>query len=214
MITLSRLLLYYGLLTLFCVLFKQWLLAGEFSEFEYSHETRRFWRVRVLTKTAVFRNVRDSPDSPTFAKPCCADLPDSQTFAKSCCADLPDSPTFAKPCCADSPDSQKGVWQVLHEFSESGESGEFGECRIDRFIHIKYVICAKNDLSYHACLRRAVLRRLARLADIRQAVLRGLAKLANICRAVLRRPAKLANIRQTNYRVLADIRQTPFLRKM
>ncbi len=28
--------------------FKQWLLAGEFSEFEYSRETRRFWRVRVL----------------------------------------------------------------------------------------------------------------------------------------------------------------------
>jgi hypothetical protein len=75
-------------------------------------------------------------------------------------------------------------------------SGEFGECRIDRFIHIKYVICAKNDLSYHACLRRAVLRGLARLADIRQAVLRGLAKLANIRRAVLRGLAKLANIRQ------------------
>ena len=58
------------------------------------------------------------------------------------------------------------------------ESGEFGECRIDHIIHIKYVICAKNELSYHACLRRAVLRRLARLADIRQAVLRGLARLA------------------------------------
>jgi hypothetical protein len=78
---------------LFWVLFKQWLLAGEFSEFEYSCETRPFWRVRVLAKTAVFRNMRDSPDSPTFAKPCCADSPDS--------------PTFAKPCCADSPDSQK-----------------------------------------------------------------------------------------------------------
>ncbi len=23
-----------------------------------------------------------------------------------------------------------------------GKSGEFGECRLDRFIHIKYVICA------------------------------------------------------------------------
>ncbi len=38
-------------LRVFC---KQWLLAGEFSEFEYSRETRRFWRVRVLAKTAVF----------------------------------------------------------------------------------------------------------------------------------------------------------------
>ena len=59
-------------------------------------------------------------------------------------------------------------------------------------MHIKYVICAKNDLSYHACLHRAVLRGLARLADIRQAVLRGLAKLANIRRAVLRGLARLA----------------------
>ncbi len=108
---------------------------------------------------------------------------------------------------------ERQVWQVLHEFSESGE---FGECRLDRFIHIKYVICAKNDLSCHARFRRAVLRGLARLADIRQAVLRGLAKLANIRRAVLRGLAKLANICQTIYRVLArlaDIRQTPFLRK-
>jgi hypothetical protein len=53
---------------------------------------------------------------------------------------------------------ERRVWRVLREFSESGESGEFVECRLDRFIHIKYVICAKNDLSYHACLRRAVLR--------------------------------------------------------
>ena len=37
-----------------CVISKQWLLAGKFSEFEYSRETCRFWRVRVLAKTAVF----------------------------------------------------------------------------------------------------------------------------------------------------------------
>ncbi len=43
------------------------------------------------------------------------------------------------------------VWQLLHEFSEFGEFGEFSECRLDRFIHIKYVIYALNDLS---CLRR------------------------------------------------------------
>jgi hypothetical protein len=39
---------------------------------------------------------------------------------------------------------ERRVWQVLHEFSESGK---FGECRLDHFMHIKYVICAKNSLS-------------------------------------------------------------------
>ncbi len=34
---------------------------------------------------------------------------------------------------------ERRVWRVLCEFSESGE---FGECRLDRFTHIKYVICA------------------------------------------------------------------------
>jgi hypothetical protein len=41
--------------------------------------------------------------------------------------------------------SQRQVWQVLHKFGkfvEFGESCEFGECRIDGFIHIKYVFCA------------------------------------------------------------------------
>jgi hypothetical protein len=45
---------------------------------------------------------------------------------------------------------ERQVWQVLCEFSESGE---FGECRLDRFMHIKNVICAKNNLSYHARFR-------------------------------------------------------------
>ncbi len=31
---------------------------------------------------------------------------------------------------------------VLHEFGEFGKSGKFGKCRLDRFIHMKYVICA------------------------------------------------------------------------
>jgi hypothetical protein len=34
---------------------------------------------------------------------------------------------------------EKQVWQVLCEFSESVK---FGECRLDRFMHLKYVICA------------------------------------------------------------------------
>ncbi len=37
---------------------------------------------------------------------------------------------------------ERQVWQVLCKFSESGKSGEFGECRLDRFMHINYVICA------------------------------------------------------------------------
>jgi hypothetical protein len=36
-----------------------------------------------------------SPDSPIFAKPCCADSPDSPTFANLFCSDSPNSPKFA-----------------------------------------------------------------------------------------------------------------------
>jgi hypothetical protein len=34
---------------------------------------------------------------------------------------------------------ERWVWQVLREFGEFGELGKFGECRVDHFIHIKYV---------------------------------------------------------------------------
>jgi hypothetical protein len=37
---------------------------------------------------------------------------------------------------------ERGVWRVLRKFGESGKSGKFGECRLDRFMQIKYVICA------------------------------------------------------------------------
>ena len=37
---------------------------------------------------------------------------------------------------------ERRVWHVLCKFSESGKSGEYGQCRLDRFMHIKYVICA------------------------------------------------------------------------
>jgi hypothetical protein len=108
---------------------KQWLLAGKFSEFEYSPEICHFWRVRVLAKPAIFRNMRDSPDSPTFAKPCCADSPDSPRFAKSCCEDLPDLHTFAKPCCADSPDLRKtslaSATQIQRVWGEGLRSASF-----------------------------------------------------------------------------------------
>ena len=37
---------------------------------------------------------------------------------------------------------ERWVWQVLCKFSKSGKSGKFGECRLDHFMHIKYVICS------------------------------------------------------------------------
>jgi hypothetical protein len=73
---------------------KQWLLAGEFSEFEYSRETRRFLKCARLARLADIRQAvlrglarladicqpftEYSPDSPTFAKLCCVDSPDSR----------------------------------------------------------------------------------------------------------------------------------------
>jgi hypothetical protein len=77
-------------------------------------------------------------------------------------------------------------------------------------MHIKYVICAENDLSYHGRLRRAVLRGFARLADIRRAVLRGLARLADIWRAVLRGLTRLANTRRA---VLHGLARLPDIRR-
>jgi hypothetical protein len=47
---------------------KQWLLAGEFSECEYSAKNINFWRVLALVKIAFFGKLQDSLDSPTFAK--------------------------------------------------------------------------------------------------------------------------------------------------
>jgi hypothetical protein len=90
-----------------CVRSKQWPLAGEFIEFEYSPKIRRFWGVRVLAKRAIFGNMQDSPDSPPFAEPFTEDSPDSPTFAKPFTEYSPDSPTFAKPFTEDSPDSLK-----------------------------------------------------------------------------------------------------------
>jgi hypothetical protein len=42
---------------------KQWPLAGEFVEFEYSPKIRQFWRIQVLAKMAIFGNLSDLPDS-------------------------------------------------------------------------------------------------------------------------------------------------------
>jgi hypothetical protein len=52
----------------------------------------RILRVLALAKTVVFRNMQDSLDSPTFAKPCWQDSPDSPTFAKGHFWEKCDSP--------------------------------------------------------------------------------------------------------------------------
>ena len=84
--------------------------------------------------------------------------------------------------------------QVLSEFGEFGKFGKFSKCRLDRFIHIKYVNCAQNNLPYHGPSFAKTWQVLARLADIRQALLPGLARLAKIHQAVLRGLARLADI--------------------
>ncbi len=93
-------------------------------------------------KLAVFGNVSDPPDSPTFAKPCRADSPSRVARARQTRRHSPSRVARTRQT------RERRVWHVLCEFSESGESGksgefgEFGECRLDRFMHIKYVICA------------------------------------------------------------------------
>ncbi len=87
-----------------------------------------------------------------FANLFCSDLQNSPTFANLFCLDLPNLPTFASGFARTRQTCKRQIWRVLCEFGEfgkSGELGEFGECRLDHFMHIKYVICASNDLSYH-----------------------------------------------------------------
>ena len=70
------------LLFIRCNIIKEWPLASEFSEFEYSPEIHHFWQIWVLAKMAFSGNVSGSPDSPTFAKPCCTDSP-ADPFSES-----------------------------------------------------------------------------------------------------------------------------------
>ncbi len=125
-----------SLTRLTCLISKQWLLAGEFGEFEYSPKIRRFWRVRVLAKTAVFRNTRDSPNSPhspsRFAstRQTRRHSPNRLVRTRQTRQHSPSRVARTRQTC------KRRVWRVLRKF------GKFGECRLDRFIHIKYVICA------------------------------------------------------------------------
>ncbi len=84
---------------------KQWPLAGEFVEFEYSPKIRLFWRIRVLAKMVILENWPVSIHSPTFTNLFWLDSIHSPTFANLVCSNSPDSPTFANLLCPDSPDS-------------------------------------------------------------------------------------------------------------
>jgi hypothetical protein len=50
----------FNAITIIRVIFKQWPLAGEFSEFKYSPNIRRFWRVLEFAKTSDPPNFCDS----------------------------------------------------------------------------------------------------------------------------------------------------------
>ncbi len=89
---------------------------------------------------------------------------------------------------------ERRVWRVLRKFSESGESGKFGECRLDHFMPIKYVICAKNDLSYHAGLRQHSPSRVARTCQIRR---NSPSRVARTRQTRQHSPNHLPNTRQT-----------------
>ncbi len=78
--------------------------SGEFGEcrldrfihiqYVFVHKTT-YLIMCTLASTRVLMYLWDSPDSLTFAKPCCADSPDSPTFAKPFGADSPNLQTMS-----------------------------------------------------------------------------------------------------------------------
>ncbi len=128
---------------------------------------------------AFFRNVSDSPDQPTFAKPCCTTpqtrrhSPSRAAWTRQTHRHLPSHVARTRQTRRHLPNHfartrqtrERQVWRVLHEFSEFGKFGEFSVCSLDHFIHIKYVICALNHLS---CLSQHSSRGLATTRQTRQ----------------------------------------------
>jgi hypothetical protein len=99
---------------------------------------RRICRIRVLAENSPFLANSSTRQNGHFGKLAGLDtfadirqpvLVGLDTFARH-------SPDIRQPLSPDSIHSRKAN---LHEFSEFGE---FSEYRLDRFIHIKYVICA------------------------------------------------------------------------
>jgi hypothetical protein len=85
-------------------------------------------RIRVLAKMAISAILAGLD---TFARHSPTTYPGLDTFDRHSPTTFPGLDTFAK-----------GKFTQLSEFSEFSEFGDFSECRLDRFIHIKYVICA------------------------------------------------------------------------
>jgi hypothetical protein len=97
---------------------------------------------------------------------------------------------------------ERQVWQVLCEFSESGESGKFGECRLDA-----YKIC-------YLCLKRPILScalvpsRVARTRQTRWHLLSCVARTRQTCRHSLSRAARTRQTRGHSLSRIARTRQT------
>jgi hypothetical protein len=103
---------------------------ASFGEFEYSPKWP-FWKIgrtRYIRRHWPAYFARTRYIRPTFAN----QFPRTRYIR----------PTFANHFPRTRYIRERQVCQLLHKFSEFGEFGEFSECRLDRFIHIKYVICA------------------------------------------------------------------------
>ncbi len=125
-----------------CVFFKQWLLDSEFVEFEYSPKIHHFWRIRVLAKMA-FSEMCQTRQTRRHSPSRVARTRQTRRHSPSRVARTWQTRRHSPSHVARTRQTrERQVWQVLCKFSESSESGEFGECRLDRFMHIKYVICA------------------------------------------------------------------------
>jgi len=86
---------------------------------------RRICRIRVLAKMAISAILAWLDTFANIRQPVLVGL---DTFARHSPTTFPGLDRFAK--------------GKFGEFSEFSEFGEFSECRLDHFIHIKYVICA------------------------------------------------------------------------
>ena len=74
----------------------------------------------IMCTLASTRVLTYLPDSPTFAKPFCADSPDLPTFAKPFWADSPELLTFAKPFWAELPNLRSTFSPLLVRVHASG----------------------------------------------------------------------------------------------
>ena len=95
---------------------------------------RRICRIRVLAKNSPVLANSSTRQNGHFRK-----LAGLDTFARHSPTIFPGLDTFANHFARTCQTCERKVWQLLHEFSEFGE---FSECRLDRLMHIKYVICA------------------------------------------------------------------------